>query len=102
MALSQAILVEMKRIETIRLYPTARQEAALAHVLHVTRHLYNAALQQRKDAYRLGKIRVSAKMQYAEVTALRKESFQLAAFIVRPRTRYCIGSILPLGRSFAG
>jgi len=68
----------VKRIETVRLYPTASQDAALHHALHVTRHLYNAALQQRKDAYRLRAISVSMKMQYAEVTALRKESAHLA------------------------
>ena len=68
----------MKRIETVRLYPTASQDAALHHALHVTRHLYNAALQQRKDAYRLRGVSVTMKMQYAEVTALRKESAHLA------------------------
>jgi len=62
----------------VRLYPTASQDAALHHALHVTRHLYNAALQQRKDAYRLRGVSVSMKMQYAEVTALRKESAHLA------------------------
>ncbi|MGZ3541591.1 MAG: RNA-guided endonuclease InsQ/TnpB family protein [Vulcanimicrobiaceae bacterium] len=46
----------------------------------MTRHLYNALLQQRQDAYRLRRISVTAKMQYAEMTALRKESFQLAFF----------------------
>ncbi len=68
----------MKRIENVRLYPTASQGAALQHALHVTRHLYNAALQQRKDAYRLRGVSVSMKMQYSEVTALRKESAHLA------------------------
>jgi putative transposase len=68
----------MKRIETIRLYPTVAQEAALEHALHVTRHLYNAALQERKDAYRLRHISITAKMQYAELTTLRKESHHLA------------------------
>jgi len=72
-------LTEMKRIETIRLYPTARQQAALEHAFHVTRHLYNAALQERKDAYRLRKITVTARMQYAELTALRGDSVHLAS-----------------------
>lgn len=74
----------MKRIETVRLYPTAAQKAALGHALHVTRHLYNAALQQRKEAYRLRGVSVSMKMQYAEVTALRRESFQLASVYREP------------------
>ncbi len=62
----------MKRIERVRLYPTARQDAALRFMLDVTRELYNAALQERRDAYRLRKLSVSAKMQYAELTALRQ------------------------------
>jgi len=62
----------VKRIGTVRLYPTASQDVALHHALHVTRHLYNAALQQRKDADRLRGVSVSMKMQYAEVTALRE------------------------------
>ncbi len=67
----------MKRIETVRLYPTREQEAALVHELHVTRHLFNAALQERRDAYRRRGVRISAKQQYAELTRLRGESISL-------------------------
>ena len=62
----------MKRIERIRLYPTVRQAAALRFMLDVTRELYNAALQERRDAYRLRGVSVTFKMQYAELTALRR------------------------------
>jgi putative transposase len=62
----------MKRIETVRLYPTRTQFAVLAFILHMTRHLFNAALQQRKDAYRLRKVTVTFEMQYAELTSFRK------------------------------
>ena len=57
----------------VRLYPTAPQGRRLVHVLHTTRHLYNAALQERRDAYRMRGVSVSGKMQYAELTALRAE-----------------------------
>ena len=67
----------MKRIETVRLYPTIAQQRALDHALNVTRRLYNAALQERKDAYRLRRVSITHKMQYAELTALRKESYHL-------------------------
>jgi putative transposase len=73
------MLAVVKRIERIRLYPTTRQTAALAAVLDVTRELYNALLQQRRDAYRLRKVTVTAKMQYAEITALRAEDRRLRA-----------------------
>lgn len=62
----------MKRIERIRLYPTTRQEQTLRFMLDVTRELYNALLQERRDAYRLRGISVRTKRQYAEITALRK------------------------------
>ncbi|MHB8177889.1 MAG: RNA-guided endonuclease InsQ/TnpB family protein [Vulcanimicrobiaceae bacterium] len=62
----------MKRIERARLYPSQRQQAALRFMLDVTRELYNAALQERRDAYRLRGVKISAKMQEAELTALRK------------------------------
>ena len=39
-----------------RLYPTRRQGEALAAQLDEARTLYNAALQERRDAYRQGKI----------------------------------------------
>ncbi len=77
MTLSWVMLAVVKRIERIRLYPTTSQAAALAAMLDVTRDLYNALLQQRRDAYRLRKITVTAKMQYAEITALRAEDGRL-------------------------
>ena len=40
----------------MRLYPTPRQEDALRFMLDVTRQLYNAALQERKDAYRMRRL----------------------------------------------
>jgi putative transposase len=61
----------VKRIEKVRLYPSGSQEQALRFMLDVTRQLYNAALQERKDAYRLRGVPVTFKMQYAELTALR-------------------------------
>ncbi|HLY01469.1 MAG TPA: transposase [Candidatus Cybelea sp.] len=73
------MLAVVKRIERIRLYPTTRQAAALAVMLDVTRELYNALLQQRRDAYRLRKVTVTAKMQYTEITALRAEDRRLRA-----------------------
>jgi putative transposase len=79
MTLSWVMLAVVKRIERIRLYPTKRQAAALAVMLDVTRELYNALLQQRRDAYRLRKVTVTAKMQYAELTQLRAEDARMRA-----------------------
>ena len=63
----------MKRVERIRLYPTSSQTARLNFMLHATRHLYNALLEERRDAYRYRGIAISAKTQYAEITVLRHD-----------------------------
>jgi putative transposase len=67
----------MKRIERVRLYPSPRQERALHFVLDVTRELYYALLQERRDAYRRRGVRLSAKEQHAEITALRRAEERL-------------------------
>lgn len=53
-----------------KLKPTAGQERALQHYLDVTREVYNAALEQRRIAYRLGH-RVGRFAQAAEMKDLR-------------------------------
>jgi putative transposase len=50
----------VKRIERVKLYPTPRQAQAWQFMLDVTRELYNAALQERRDAYRLRRVNISA------------------------------------------
>jgi putative transposase len=69
----------MKRIERVRLYPTRSQTRVLGFMLDVSRQLYNALLQERRDAYRRNKTRVTSRMQYAELTALRAEDARVAA-----------------------
>jgi putative transposase len=69
----------MKRIERVRLYPTARQIERLTFALDVTRELYNAALQERRDAYRRNGTQITGKQQYAELTDLRTGDARVAA-----------------------
>src|ERR1700675_1215878 len=63
----------MRWMHKVRLYPSAAQSARLEFMLHQTRHLYNAALEQRKDGWKHHRRSISAKMQYADLTALRAE-----------------------------
>ena len=69
----------MKRIERVRLYPTPRQRERLRLALDVTRQLYNALLEQRREAHRRCGVAVRGKDQYAELTALRTEDARIAA-----------------------
>jgi putative transposase len=67
------------RIETVRLYPNTRQRNKLDHMLHLTRKLYNALVEERKEAYRRRRMTVTAKHQYAELTSLRGEDPNVAS-----------------------
>jgi hypothetical protein len=65
-------------LHRVRLYPTSRQERVLAEILDVTRELYNALLQQRRDAWTTRRQNVSGTRQYAEITDLRKSDPRFA------------------------
>ena len=55
-----------------RLYPTKPQEAAMYETLRLTRTLYNAGLEQRREAYRKHGKTLSAYDQQKELTALKE------------------------------
>jgi putative transposase len=55
-----------------RIYPTREQDAALAEVLHRCRELYNAALQERRDAYRMAGKTITYYEQKAELPAVKE------------------------------
>lgn len=57
---------------TYRLYPTGRQEAALEGHLKLHAELYNAALQERRDAWRIARISVTKRMQEKQLPELKK------------------------------
>jgi putative transposase len=69
----------MDRKVTYRLYPTPRQEAALMETLWLHQQLYNAALQQRREAWARQRTSVGFAYQCRELTALRREDEAFAA-----------------------
>ncbi|QLG11484.1 IS200/IS605 family element transposase accessory protein TnpB [Deinococcus sp. D7000] len=60
------------RVFRYRLYPTKPQEAAMFETLRLTRTLYNAGLEQRREAYRKHGKTLSAYDQQRELTALKE------------------------------
>jgi putative transposase len=62
---------QLRWLHKVRLYPTCAQERALIEVLRVTRELYNAMLQQRRDSWKTRGLQYTSKQQYAEITELR-------------------------------
>ena len=61
----------MRRSYVFRLRPTARQHVALAACVESHRELYNAALQERRDAWAHSKTRIRYGDQSAQLTDIR-------------------------------
>jgi putative transposase len=61
----------MRRSYKFLLRPTRRQEAALGACLEGTRQLYNAALEERREAWRRGRHRVTFYSQDAQLKEIR-------------------------------
>ncbi|MGH3635846.1 MAG: helix-turn-helix domain-containing protein, partial [Mycobacterium sp.] len=61
----------MRRAYVLRLRPTARQHVALAQCLDAHRELYNAALQERREAWSHSKTRVFYGDQSAQLSEIR-------------------------------
>ncbi len=55
-----------------RLYPTRKQADALQQILNLNRELYNAALEERREACRMSRVRVTYEMQSAQLPEIKK------------------------------
>jgi putative transposase len=64
----------VRRSYKFRLRPTKKQEAALGACLEDTRQLYNAALEERREGWRMGHHRVTFFSQDAQLKEIRTES----------------------------
>ena len=64
----------MRRSYKFLLRPTRKQEAALGACLEDTRQLYNAALEERREAWRMGRHRVTFYSQDAQLTEIRADA----------------------------
>ncbi len=63
----------MRRAYKFRLRPTRQQEAALSACLEDTRQLYNSALEERREAWRMGRHKVTFYSQDAQLKAIRAD-----------------------------
>jgi hypothetical protein len=68
----------VKRSYVFRLRPTPRQHLGLTACLQSHRELYNAALQERRDAWARSKTRIHYRDQSAQLTGIRAERLDLA------------------------
>lgn len=67
----------LRRKVTLRLYPSAAQEAVLGSWLELHRLLYNAALEERIDAWRKFHLSISYNQQQNALPALKKDMPEL-------------------------
>jgi putative transposase len=88
----------MRRAYKLRLRPTARQHVALERCLASHRELYNAALQERKDAWRLRGTSVSYGDQSAQLKEIREVRPNAAVWSFSSQQ----ATLRRLNRAFAG
>jgi putative transposase len=79
MAKSSRFDGQLRWLHKVRLYPSCAQERKLYEMLRVTRELYNAMLQQRRDSWSTRGIPYTSKQQYVEMTELRMCESRFAA-----------------------
>src|ERR687897_788097 len=88
----------MRRAYKFRLRPTARQHVALEKCLALHRELYNAALQERRDAWRLRGTGIFYGDQSAQLKDIRAARPDLAAWSFSSQQ----ATLRRLNRAFAG
>ena len=70
--------VAQRKTWRFRLYPTAAQRAVLDGHLWLCCELYNAALQERRDAWRMVRVSIGFTQQSAQLPALKAERSDVA------------------------
>jgi putative transposase len=68
----RAIVFRVKRNYAYRLYPTQTQAGLLARVLDIHRQLYNAALQERRDAWQMCRVSLNYYDQANQLKGIRQ------------------------------
>lgn len=88
----------MRRAYVFRLRPTARQHVALAACVQSHRELYNAALQERRDAWAHSKTRICYGDQSAQLTEIRALRPEVAVWSFSSQQ----ATLRRLNKAFAG
>ena len=88
----------MRRAYVFRLRPSARQHIALAACVEAHRELYNAALQERRDAWAHSKTRIYYGDQSAQLTEIRQVRPDMAVWSFSSQQ----ATLRRLNKAFAG
>lgn len=73
---SQGIAQIVQRVYRYRLYPTPAQSASLLRMLTLLRTLYNACLQERRDAWQKQHVSITKKTQDDQLCAVRENDVE--------------------------
>jgi putative transposase len=63
----------MNRVLRYRLYPTSQQADALSEMLQEHCTLYNAALQERRDAWKIATVSIKYTAQSAQLSQIQRD-----------------------------
>lgn len=77
--MAESSVANLRRAFKYRLYPSKQQEAVLGTLLATARHLYNDALEQRRDAWKSHKVSINYYDQAAQLAEARSEFEELRA-----------------------
>jgi putative transposase len=88
----------VRRAYVFRLRPTARQHVALAACVEAHRELYNAALQERRDAWAHGKMRITYGDQSGQLSEIRSARLDQAVWSFSSQQ----ATLRRLNKAFAG
>jgi putative transposase len=64
--------ISMNKTYQFRLYPTKKQQTTLGEWLALSCEVYNAALQERRDAYRMAGVSLTYSQQCAELPGCKR------------------------------
>ena len=93
--------LKIRKTFKYRLYPNRKQRESWLATLEVCRHLYNDALQERREAWKVCRTPVTFAMQSAQLPA-NKPMRGCKLCMLRYSRTCCIGWTKPIRRSFAG
>src|SRR5258708_17352857 len=94
-------MLKIRKTFKYRLYPNRKQGESLLATLDVCRYLYNDALQERREAWKLCRKSITFAMQSAQLPACKKPMQPCEACIRRYFKMCCTAWIKRTRRSFA-
>jgi len=94
--------LKIRKTFKYRLYPNRKQRESLLATLEVCRHLYNDALQERREAWKVCRTPVTFAMQSAQLPACKQADAGMQTVYAQVLQDVLHGWTKPIRRSFAG